>query len=148
MYDYLIHSGVKGMKWGVRNAPKRSNNPHNRRPNKNNNQNNNSNMVNDTAVFIKAVDKYKRNKSEYERYNALLNDTKKYTDKELRQMTNRLILENNYIMARNNQSMKTQNSKVNDILDIVGAGVKMTGSAAITAASIITAVNTIKKGIS
>ena len=139
------------MKWGVRHDERPNNSRGKRRSNKQNNQNNNQNnhlnMIQDTTGLVKAIDKYKRNKSEYEYHNALLEDTKKYTDKELRQMTNRLILENNYMMARNNQH-KVQNSKVNDILDVVGAGVKMTGSAAITAASIITAINTIKKGIS
>ena len=135
------------MKWGVRHDERPNNSRGKRRSNKQNNQNNHSNMIQDTTGLVKAIDKYKRNKSEYEYHNALLEDTKKYTDKELRQMTNRLILENNYMMARNNQH-KVQNSKVNDILDVVGAGVKMTGSAAITAASIITAINTIKKGIS
>ena len=146
-----MHSGVKGMKWGVRHDERPNNSRGKRRSNKQNNQNNNQNnhlnMIQDTTGLVKAIDKYKRNKSEYEYHNALLEDTKKYTDNELRQMTNRLILENNYMMARNNQH-KVQNSKVNDILDVVGAGVKMTGSAAITAASIITAINTIKKGIS
>lgn len=147
MYEYLIHSGVKGMKWGVRHDNKRSNNSYNKRKsNKHNNKNNHSNMLQDTAGFVKAIDNYKRNKAEYEYHTNILKETKNYTDKELKQMTNRLILENNYIMARNNQN-KTQNSKVNDILNIVGAGIKMTGSAAITAASIITAINTIKKGI-
>ena len=139
------------MKWGVRHDERPNNSRGKRRSNKQNNQNNNQNnhlnMIQDTTGLVKAIDKYKRNKSEYEYHNALLEDTKKYTDNELRQMTNRLILENNYMMARNNQH-KVQNSKVNDILDVVGAGVKMTGSAAITAASIITAINTIKKGIS
>lgn len=147
MYQYLMHSGVKGMKWGVRHDERSNNSRGKRRSNKQNNQNNHLNMIQDTTGLVKAIDKYKRNKSEYEYHNALLEDTKKYTDKELRQMTNRLILENNYMMARNNQH-KVENSKVNDILDVVGAGVKMTGSAAITAASIITAINTIKKGIS
>lgn len=153
MYEYLIHSGIKGMKWGVRNDPKRSNNSHNnRRSNKqnkkNNSQNNLSNMLNDASGFVRAIDKYKKNKSEEEIHNDLLKETKNYTDKELKQMTNRLILENNYMMAKNNQNKTRNSSKVNDILDIVGTGVKMTGSAAITAASIITAINTIKKGIS
>lgn len=145
--DYLMHHGTKGMKWGIR---KDKQNPRGNRRNKrnhggNNNKKNNQgndgpNILNDSAGVIRAFSKYKQNKQDYEEHQSLLKETKQYTDKELRQLTNRLILENNYMNAKNNQN-RVSNTKVNDILDVVGSTVKLAGSAAITAATIMSAIN-------
>lgn len=149
--DYLMHHGIKGMKWGIRNdkqnsrGNRRNKRNHGRNNSKKNNQNNDTpNILNDSTGVIRAFDKYKQNKRAYEEHQSLLKETKQYTDKELRQMTNRLILENNYMNAKNNQN-RVSNTKVNDILDIVGSTVKLAGSAAITAATIISAIDKVKK---
>ena len=148
---HLMHHGIKGMKWGIRNdKPNSRENRRNKRNhggnnNKKNNQGNDeSNILNDSAGVIRAFSKYKQNKQAYEEHQSLLKETKQYTDKELRQLTNRLILENNYMNAKNNQN-RISNTKVNDILDVVGSTVKLAGSAAITAATIISAIDKVKK---
>lgn len=142
--DYLMHHGTKGMKWGIRKDkqnPRGNNKNHTRNNNKNNNQSNDGpNTLSNSIGVIRALDKYKQNKQAYEGHQSLLKETKQYSDKELRQMTNRLILENNYINAKNNQN-RVSNTKVNDILDVVGSTVKLAGSAAITAATIMSAIN-------
>ena len=150
--DYLMHHGTKGMKWGVRNdKPNSRGNRRNKRDhggnnNKKNNQGNDGpNILNDSAGVIKAFSKYKQNKQAYEEHQSLLKETKQYTDKELRQLTNRLILENNYMNAKNNQN-RVSNTKVSDMLDIVGSTVKIVGSAAVSAAAIISAIDKFKKG--
>ena len=150
--DYLMHHGTKGMKWGVRNdKPNSRGNRRNKRDhggnnNKKNNQGNDGpNILNDSAGVIRAFSKYKQNKHAYEEHQSLLKETKQYTDKELRQLTNRLILENNYMNAKNNQN-RVSNTKVSDMLDIVGSTVKLAGSAAVTAAAIISAIDKFKKG--
>lgn len=141
--DYLIHHGTKGMRWGVR---KDKQNPGgNRQNNKNNNKSDNKpNVIDDAAGALKAFGKYKRNKQAYEEHQNLLKKTKQYTDIELKRMTNRLILENNYMNAKTNQN-RVPNSKVTDILDAVGSTVKLVGSAAITAATIISAIDKVRK---
>ena len=145
--DYLMHHGTKGMKWGIRKdkqnsrGNRRNNKNHSRNNNKKNNQNNDKpNIFNDSTGVIRAFNKYKQNKQAYEEHQSLLKETKQYSDKELKQMTNRLILENNYINAKSNQN-RISNTKVNDILDVVGSTVKLAGSAAITAATIMSAIN-------
>lgn len=150
--DYLMHHGIKGMKWGVRNdnpnsrGNRRNNKNHTRNNNKNNNQSNDGpNTLNNSIGVIRALDKYKQNKHAYEEHQSLLKETKQYSDKELRQLTNRLILENNYMNAKNNQN-RVSNTKVSDMLDIVGSTVKLAGSAAVTAAAIISAIDKFKKG--
>lgn len=145
--DYLMHHGTKGMKWGIRKdkqnsrGNRRNVKNHNRNNNRNNNQSNDRpNTLNDSIGVLRALDKYKQNKQAYQEHQSLLKETKQYSDSELRQMTNRLILENNYINAKNNQN-RVSNTKVNDILDVVGSTVKLAGSAAITAATIMSAIN-------
>lgn len=148
--DYLMHHGTKGMKWGIRKDKQnsrgnRQNNKNHSRNNKKNNQSNDEpNILNDSTGVIRAFNKYKQNKQAYEEHQSLLKETKQYSDKELKQMTNRLILENNYMNAKNNQN-RVSNTKVNDILDVVGSTVKLAGSAAITAATIISAIDKVKK---
>lgn len=150
--NYLMHHGIKGMKWGIRNdKPNSRGNGRNKRNhggnnNKKNNQGNDEpNILNDSAGVIKAFSKYKQNKHAYEAHQSLLKETKQYSDKELRQLTNRLILENNYMNAKNNQN-RVSNTKVSDMLDIVGSTVKLAGSAAVTAVAIISAIDKFKKG--
>ena len=142
--DYLMHHGTKGMKWGIRKDkqnPRGNNKNHTRNNNKNNNQSNDGpNTLSNSIGVIRALDKYKQNKQAYEEHQSLLKETKQYSDSELRRMTNRLILENNYINAKSNQN-RVSNTKVNDILDVVGSTVKLAGSAAITAATIMSAIN-------
>lgn len=145
--DYLMHHGTKGMKWGIRKdkqnprGNRRNNKNHTRNNNKNNNQSNDGpNTLSNSIGVIRALDKYKQNKQAYEEHQSLLKETKQYSDSELRRMTNRLILENNYINAKSNQN-RISNTKVNDILDVVGSTVKLAGSAAITAATIMSAIN-------
>ena len=148
--DYLMHHGTKAMKWGIRKDKQnsrgnRQNNKNHSRNNKKNNQSNDEpNILNDSTGVIRAFNKYKQNKQAYEEHQSLLKETKQYSDKELKQMTNRLILENNYMNAKNNQN-RVSNTKVNDILDVVGSTVKLAGSAAITAATIISAIDKVKK---
>lgn len=150
--DYLMHHGTKGMKWGIRKdkqnsrGNRRNKRNHGGNNNKKNNQaNDEPNILNDSAGVIRAFSKYKQNKQAYEEHQSLLKETKQYTDKELRQLTNRLILENNYMNAKNNQN-RVSNTKVSDMLDIVGSTVKLAGSAAVTAAAIISAIDKFKKG--
>lgn len=144
--DYLMHHGTKGMKWGIRKdkqnsrGNRRNNKNHSRNNKKNNQSNDEPNILNDSTGVIRALDKYKQNKQAYEEHQSLLKETKQYSDSELRRMTNRLILENNYINAKSNQN-RVSNTKVNDILDVVGSTVKLAGSAAITAATIMSAIN-------
>ena len=148
--DYLMHHGTKGMKWGIRKdkqnsrGNRRNNKNHSRNNKKNNQSNDEPNILNDSTGVIRAFNKYKQNKQAYEEHQSLLKETKQYSDKELKQMTNRLILENNYMNAKNNQN-RVSNTKVNDILDVVGSTVKLAGSAAITAATIISAIDKVKK---
>lgn len=149
--DYLMHHGTKGMKWGIRKDKqnprenRRNNKNHTRNNNKNNNQSNDGpNTLSNSIGVIRALDKYKQNKQAYEEHQSLLKETKQYSDSELRRMTNRLILENNYINAKSNQN-RVSNTKVNDILDVVGSTVKLAGSAAITAATIMSAINAKKR---
>ena len=148
--DYLMHHGTKGMKWGIRKDKQNSrgnrqnNKNHSRNNKKNNKSNDEPNILNDSTGVIMAFNKYKQNKQAYEEHQSLLKETKQYSDKELKQMTNRLILENNYMNAKNNQN-RVSNTKVNDILDVVGSTVKLAGSAAITAATIISAIDKVKK---
>ena len=146
--DYLMHHGTKGMKWGIRKDkqnPRGNNKNHTRNNNKNNNQSNDGpNTLSNSIGVIRALDKYKQNKQAYEEHQSLLKETKQYSDSELRRMTNRLILENNYINAKSNQN-RVSNTKVNDILDVVGSTVKLAGSAAITAATIMSAINAKKR---
>ena len=146
--DYLMHHGTKGMKWGIRKDkqnPRGNNKNHTRNNNKNNNQSNDGpNTLSNSIGVIRALDKYKQNKQAYEEHQSLIKETKQYSDSELRRMTNRLILENNYINAKSNQN-RVSNTKVNDILDVVGSTVKLAGSAAITAATIMSAINAKKR---
>ena len=148
--DYLMHHGTKGMKWGIRKdkqnsrGNRRNNKNHSRNNKKNNQSNDEPNILNDSTGAIRAFNKYKQNKQAYEEHQSLLKETKQYSDKELKQMTNRLILENNYMNAKNNQN-RVSNTKVDDILDVVGSTVKLAGSAAITAATIISAIDKVKR---
>ena len=105
----LAHVGVLGMKWGHHKAV-------------------NANVVSkaaktgqDLASLGQAVNKGGFNKK-------TLKEAKHLSDDELKQLTNRLNLENNYINAKQQQSGR---SKVEGILSTAGATLAVASSAAI-----------------
>lgn len=105
----LAHVGVLGMKWGHRKGV-------------------NANVIGkaaktgqDLASLGQTVNRSGFNKK-------TLNEAKGLSDDDLKQLTNRLNLENNYINAKNQQSGR---SKVENILSTAGSALAVASSAAV-----------------
>lgn len=107
--EELVHVGVIGMKWGHHKAV-------------------NANVISkaaktgqDIASLGQTINKGGFNKK-------TLKEAKHLSDDDLKQLTNRLNLENNYINAKNQQSGR---SKVEGILSTAGSALAVASSAAV-----------------
>ena len=107
--EQLYHFGIKGMKWGHHKAV-------------------NATTLGAAARTGKEVANLGQNinKSGYSKNS--LKEAKSMSDEELKKLTNRLNLENNYMNAKNVQSGK---GNVESILSIVGGTLAAASSAAV-----------------
>lgn len=107
--DEVKHFGIKGMKWGRHKAVNA------------NTIGKSAKLGQDIASLGQTVNRTGFNKK-------TLKEAKRLSDDDLKQLTNRLNLENNYINAKNQQSGR---SKVEGILSTAGSALAVASSAAI-----------------
>ena len=105
----LKHYGILGMKWGTRKGVI------------------NANVIGKAAKTGKDLTALGQTVNKGEFNKKTLKEAKKLSDDDLKQLTNRLNLENNYINAKNQQSGR---SKVEGILSTAGAALAVASSAA------------------
>ena len=118
MNDELIHYGVKGMKWGVRKDRSSSTG---------------------SKPKLSAYSNYRANKQKRKAVrNATKNlDFNKMTDKELRDVVNRMNMEQQYVnLVTNKAVMNSGKSKVDRTLEVVGDVLTVTSSALAIAVAI------------
>lgn len=144
MYEELYHHGVKGMKWGVRRDRNNTSVGTTGGSNKKSvdyDYKSAKKQV-DAAEKIVSTAKGKRNENIKRQTNAKIkSDLSKMSDDELRQVVNRLNMEERYTQVMQSRGMDTGKNRVDRILDYAGTAITI-GSSAL---SIMVAINELKK---
>lgn len=137
MSNELIHYGVKGMKWGVRKD--RSSSTGSKPKLSAKDFNDIKKGVDETNRSVSAYSNYRSNKQKRKAVrNATKNlDFNEMTDKELRDVVNRMNMEQQYVnLVTNKAVMNSGKSKVDRTLEVVGDVLTVTSSALAIAVAI------------
>ena len=127
----LYHYGVKGMKWGVRKQQYDSPDgvPVKRNPVSSKDLKAAKRIVEKAGTKVEQA-KVKRSTEKKITYNEQIKtDLKKMSDAELRDVVNRLNMEERYTAVMQSRYTEVGRSKTDALLDRIGTAVKITGSA-------------------
>lgn len=132
MYESLQHHGVKGQKWGVRRTPQQlghESTSDGRRQMSDKELKNLKKSVDTVGTQVDNAKTKRRSKSKKANDERIREDLSKMSDKELRDVVNRLNMEERYAQVMSSRYTETGKSRTDRLLDNIGTAVTVTSSA-------------------
>lgn len=129
--DELKHYGIKGMKWGVRRFQNKDGSltADGRKRYSGDNLKDIQKQVNQGKNVVEGVKKTRAKAAEKQTEKKIRDDLSKMSDQELRDIVNRLNMEERYMQVMKSRDVATGKSKVDKILDYAGTALTIGGSA-------------------
>lgn len=129
--DELKHYGIKGMKWGVRRFQNSDGSltADGRKRYSGDNLKDIQKQVNQGKTVVEGVKKTRAKAAEKQTEKKIRDDLSKLSDQELRDIVNRLNMEERYMQVMKSRDVVTGKSKVDKILDYAGTALTIGGSA-------------------
>ena len=132
MYESLQHHGVKGQKWGVRRTPQQlghetTSGDRRQLSDKELKYLKKSVDTVGTQVDNTKTKRYSKNKKANDE--RIREDLSKMSDKELKDMVNRLNMEERYVQVMSSRYTETGKSRTDRLLDNIGTAITVTSSA-------------------
>lgn len=129
--DELKHYGIKGMKWGVRRFQNKDGSltADGRKRYSGDNLKDIQKQVNQGKNVVEGVKKTRAKAAEKQTEKKIRDDLSKMSDQELRDIVNRLNMEERYMQVMKSRDVVTGKSKVDKILDYAGTALTIGGSA-------------------
>lgn len=130
-YDELKHYGIKGMKWGVRRFQNKDGSltADGRKRYGSEDLKSMQKQVNQGKNVVDGVKKTRAKAVEKQTEKKIRDDLSKMSDRELRDIVNRLNMEERYMQVMKSRDVVTGKSKVDKILDYAGTALTIGGSA-------------------
>lgn len=131
MSNSLQHHGVKGQKWGVRRTPQQLGHdvPSGRRSITSNDIRNTKTINDEVGKITRTTENSRREKRKKKADKAVRKELSEMSDQELRDIVNRLNMEERYSQVMASRYADTGKSRVDKMLDKVGTAVTITSSA-------------------
>ena len=129
--DELKHYGIKGMKWGVRRFQNSDGSltADGKKRYSGDNLKDIQKQVNQGKNVVDGVKKTRAKAAEKQTEKKIRDDLSKMSDRELRDIVNRLNMEERYMQVMKSRDVVTGKSKVDKILDYAGTALTIGGSA-------------------
>lgn len=129
--DELKHYGIKGMKWGVRRFQNKDGSltADGRKRYSSEDLKSMQKQVNQGKNVVDGVKKTRAKAAEKQTEKKIRDDLSKMSDQELRDIVNRLNMEERYMQVMKSRDVVTGKSKVDKILDYAGTALTIGGSA-------------------
>ena len=129
--DELKHYGIKGMKWGVRRFQNSDGSltADGKKRYSGDNLKDIQKQVNQGKNVVDGVKKTRAKVAEKQTEKKIRDDLSKMSDRELRDIVNRLNMEERYMQVMKSRDVVTGKSKVDKILDYAGTALTIGGSA-------------------
>lgn len=129
--DELKHYGIKGMKWGVRRFQNKDGSltADGRKRYGSEDLKSMQKQVNQGKNVVDGVKKTRAKAAEKQTEKKIRDDLSKMSDQELRDIVNRLNMEERYMQVMKSRDVVTGKSKVDKILDYAGTALTIGGSA-------------------
>ena len=129
--DELKHYGIKGMKWGVRRFQNKDGSltADGRKRYGSEDLKSMQKQVNQGKNVVEGVKKTRAKAAEKQTEKKIRDDLSKMSDQELRDIVNRLNMEERYMQVMKSRDVVTGKSKVDKILDYAGTALTIGGSA-------------------
>lgn len=129
--DELKHYGIKGMKWGVRRFQNSDGSltADGKKRYSGDNLKDIQKQVNQGKNVVDGVKKTRAKAAEKQTEKKIRDDLSKMSDQELRDIVNRLNMEERYMQVMKSRDVVTGKSKVDKILDYAGTALTIGGSA-------------------
>ena len=129
--DELKHYGIKGMKWGVRRFQNKDGSltADGRKRYGSEDLKSMQKQVNQGKNVVDGVKKTRAKAAERQTEKKIRDDLSKMSDQELRDIVNRLNMEERYMQVMKSRDVVTGKSKVDKILDYAGTALTIGGSA-------------------
>ena len=129
--DELKHYGIKGMKWGVRRFQNKDGSltADGRKRYGSEDLKSMQKQVNQGKNVVDGVKKTRAKAAEKQTEKKIRDDLSKMSDRELRDIVNRLNMEERYMQVMKSRDVVTGKSKVDKILDYAGTALTIGGSA-------------------
>lgn len=132
MYESLQHHGVKGQKWGVRRTPQQLGHEtayDGRRQMSDKDLKNLKKSVDTVGTQVDSAKTKRRSKNKKTNDERIREDLSNMSDKELKEIVNRLNMEERYAQVMSSRYTETGKSRTDRLLDNIGTAVSVTSSA-------------------
>ena len=132
MYESLQHHGVKGQKWGVRRTPQQlgyETTSGDRRQLSDKELKYLKKGVDNVGTQVNNTKTKRYSKNKKANDERIREDLSKMSDKELKDMVNRLNMEERYVQVMSSRYTETGKSRTDRLLDNIGTAITVTSSA-------------------
>ena len=132
MYESLQHHGVKGQKWGVRRTPQQlghETTSGDRRQLSDKELKYLKKGVDNVGTQVNNTKTKRYSKNKKANDERIREDLSKMSDKELKDMVNRLNMEERYVQVMSSRYAETGKSRTDRLLDNIGTAITVTSSA-------------------